>query len=74
MMYYIDHNPLHFHAKYGEDEACIEIATGDLIEGSLPRRALGHVVEWLGQHRAEIEDNWERVRRGEPLDAIAPLP
>ena len=32
-MYYNDHNPPHFHAKHGEDEACVEIATGDVIAG-----------------------------------------
>ena len=72
-MYYNDHNPPHFHAKYGENEACIEIATGRVTEGALPRRALSHVVEWLDLHRAAIEENWEKARRHEPLDLIEPL-
>lgn len=72
-MYYSDHNPPHFHAKYSEDEASIEIATGDVIEGGLPRRALNLVVEWLQLHREELELNWERARRQEPLDTIDPL-
>jgi len=38
-MYYRDHAPPHFHAIYGEDEAAIEIATGTILAGSLPRRA-----------------------------------
>lgn len=73
-MYYNDHNPPHFHAKAGEDEACIEIATGDVIEGSLPRRALSHVVKWCALHRTALEANWGRARRGEALNAIDPLP
>ncbi len=72
-MYHNDHNPPHFHAKYGEDEACIEIASGNVIEGTLPRRALNHVVEWPELHRDELEENWERARRQEPLNAIDPL-
>jgi hypothetical protein len=35
-MYYGDHPPPHFHARYGGDSAKIEIATGAIIAGSLP--------------------------------------
>jgi hypothetical protein len=38
-IYYRDHNPPHFHAIYGESEAIIEISTGGILEGRLPRRA-----------------------------------
>lgn len=38
-MYYQDHAPPHFHAIYGEHEAEIEIATGGVLHGYLPRRA-----------------------------------
>jgi hypothetical protein len=30
-MYYRDHAPPHFHAIYGEFEATVSIATGDLL-------------------------------------------
>ena len=33
-MYFRDHNPPHFHAAYGEHSAKVEIATGEIIEGS----------------------------------------
>lgn len=32
-MYYEDHAPPHFHAIYGEHEAVMEIATGEMLEG-----------------------------------------
>ena len=35
-MYYRDHAPPHFHAVYGEYEATIAIATGD-VNGELPQ-------------------------------------
>jgi hypothetical protein len=41
-----DHNPPHFHACYGEHEALISLS-GKVIGGSLPRRALSLVFEWL---------------------------
>ena len=44
-MYYRDHPPPHFHAKYGGDEAIIAIDTGEVLAGRLPPRALGLVEE-----------------------------
>jgi hypothetical protein len=34
-----DHPPPHAHAEFGDDEAMISIATGDIPERSLPRAA-----------------------------------
>jgi hypothetical protein len=42
-MYYDDHPPPLFHAIYGEQEGKVAIETLELIEGKLPRRALGPV-------------------------------
>ena len=44
-MYFDEHNPPHFHARYGSDRAAIEIATLQVREGRLPSRALGLVIE-----------------------------
>jgi len=41
-----DHAPPHFHARYGEFEATIDIATLAVIEGELPCRALVLVGDW----------------------------
>ena len=38
-MYFQDHAPPHFHATYAEHEAQIDIATGQIIKGSLPKVA-----------------------------------
>ena len=43
-MFFNDHPPPHFHARYGEFEATIEIATLTILEGTLPSRALKLVV------------------------------
>ena len=40
-MFFNDHPPPHFHARYGEFEATIDIGTLDVLEGQLPRRATG---------------------------------
>lgn len=73
-MYFDDHAPPHFHARYGGQEALIVIATGDVYAGSLPGRALRLVREWLEQHRDELAHNFDRGVALEPLENIAPLP
>ena len=72
-MYYNDHAPPHFHAKYAEREATFSIDSLDILEGSLPRRATGLVVEWGTLHRSELKLDWDLARRGRPLNRIAPL-
>jgi len=72
-MFYIDHEPAHFHAIYGEYEALIEIDTLIVFRGSLPRRAAALVLEWAALHRSELRDDWQRARTGETLNVIEPL-
>ena len=45
-MYYNDHAPPHFHAKYGGGQVSIRIDTGEVLEGDLGPRALRLVEEW----------------------------
>ncbi len=66
-MYYGDHTPPHFHARYGEFEAQIQISSGEVLHGHMPRRALGLVKEWVELHRDELEANWVRSQSEEPL-------
>lgn len=73
MMYYDDHVPPHFHVKYGEHRAQINIETLEIIEGELPRRALSLSIEWAVLHRNELRQNWQKAREGLPLQDIAPL-
>lgn len=43
-MFFDDHNPPHFHAFYGEDQALIDIRHLSSFAGGLPPRALGLVI------------------------------
>ena len=72
-MYFNDHAPPHFHAKYQEHEATVCIDTLAVLEGKLPRRALALVLEWATLHRKELEDNWDLARQGLPVRRIDPL-
>jgi hypothetical protein len=72
-MYFNDHAPPHFHAHYNETVAVIAIDSLQVLEGSLPRRALGLVMEWAQIHKAELMGDWELCRaKRQPLK-IAPL-
>jgi hypothetical protein len=72
-MYYNDHDPPHFHAVYGDDEALIGIETLSIIRGELPRRGLAMVLEWAVLHREELRRDWELARSGRTPVPIPPL-
>ena len=72
-MYYNDHAPPHFHAKYGQDQAVIRIDDGQMIEGFLSTRALRLVEEWRLLHVEELLSDWDRAQNREPLTKIEPL-
>lgn len=72
-MYFNDHNPPHFHAKYGDDEALISIKDFSILEGQIPSRALGMVIEWAALHKDELMANWKKAIENESLDKIEPL-
>jgi len=57
-MFYNDHDPPHFHARYGEQKAIIRIDTFEILEGQLNPRVFNLVEEWASLHRKELEDDW----------------
>ena len=73
IMYFNDHSPPHFHVKYNEFRALLEIGSFRVIEGGLPPRVLGLVVEWAGLHRSELMEDWESIRATGDFKKIAPL-
>lgn len=72
-MFYSDHEPPHFHARYSGRKVLIEIETLGVLRGELPPRVLGLVTEWAAIHREELLANWHRARSDEPLESIDPL-
>jgi len=72
-MFFNDHAPPHFHARYGEFEATIDIETLSVLEGDLPRRALALIEEWGIIHRAELLENLRLCREKAHLGKIDPL-
>lgn len=72
-MYHNDHAPPHFHVRYGNHKASISIESLAILDGSLPPRALGLVMEWAAQHRQELCEDWELARARQQLKPISPL-
>ena len=62
-MYRPDHPPAHFHAQYGEHWAQISIADQQVLNGSLPPRALRLVTDWAKLHTAASKPTGISPRR-----------
>lgn len=72
-MYYEDHEPAHFHAEYQGQQAKFTFR-GELLAGAIRSRAAVLLIrEWSEIHSRELQANWDRARRGEPLDSVEPL-
>lgn len=72
-MYYKEHAPPHFHAKYGGQRAVFSINELKAIEGKLPKRVVSLVLEWAFEHRNELLEDWKLSQRREELKKIKPL-
>jgi hypothetical protein len=71
-MFWREHQPPHFHAKYGDDEVTVEIQTGK-VTGNISPRVLNMVQEWRGLHKDELIADWKLAEEDKPLKRIKPL-
>jgi hypothetical protein len=72
-MFFDEHNPPHFHARYGENKIEVAIETLSILAGKFPPRALGLLMEWAAMHRNELMEDWELARNRSELKKISPL-
>jgi hypothetical protein len=72
-MFFDEHNPPHFHARYGEKKGVFEIKTLNMIEGNLPAKVRSLVVEWAELHQNELLEDWHLAQSGISPKKIAPL-
>ena len=71
-MYHRDHEPAHFHARYGGQKITVRIADG-YINGNFPPRAQALVLEWWNVHREQLAENWQLAKELKELKPIPPL-
>lgn len=59
LMYFDEHNPSHFHVKYNEHKAVMEIKTLNILAGNLPVKVRNLVAEWAELHQPELLEMWD---------------
>ena len=69
-IHFREHGPPHFHATYSGDRALIDIDNLFILQGRLPPRARGLVIEWASLHQDELNGKhgtghnvWKRPER-----------
>ena len=72
-MFYDDHNPPHFHARYGETKGVFEISTLNMLEGTLPAKVRGLIAEWADIHSEALLEDWDLAQSGCVPKKIMPL-
>jgi hypothetical protein len=64
-----EHNPPHFHVRYNEFRASIDISTLNIIAGSLPAKVRGLVEEWAELHQDELLTMWN-TKEFHPIEPL----
>lgn len=72
-MFWNDHAPPHFHARYGEYKGIVDINELKLIEGDLPKRALSLILAWAKVHQKELLIDWGLCIQKQMPNKIEPL-
>ncbi|MBU8901169.1 MAG: DUF4160 domain-containing protein [Victivallales bacterium] len=72
-IFYDDHNPPHFHARYASQKVAIDIRNLKILDGQISPRALGLVMEWAALHKDELLIDWNLAKNSQKPDKIEPL-
>ena len=72
-MYFDEHNPPHFHAKYNGYKGIFTLESVKYSTGNLPPRIIGLVTEWAELHKEELLDNWNNLKETGNYKKIKPL-
>ncbi|BCD92659.1 hypothetical protein fh0823_27960 (plasmid) [Francisella halioticida] len=72
-MYWDEHNPPHFHVRFGEYKCSIAINDVSIIVGELPKKQERLVLAWTEIHQLELLKNWELCQNDQHPMEIEPL-
>ncbi|HBW36449.1 DUF4160 domain-containing protein [Desulfosporosinus sp. BICA1-9] len=70
---YLEHQPPHFHAEYGEYECSISINDIELLSGQMPNKQLKMIFGWAALHQDELQEEWYLAQTHKELFPIEPL-
>ncbi|MBI5487404.1 MAG: DUF4160 domain-containing protein [Deltaproteobacteria bacterium] len=73
-MFFDEHPPARFHADYSEFLAVVRVQPIEVLESTLPQRALSMVLEWAARNQAGLIENWDRLRGGQSVKRLPRLP
>lgn len=63
-----EHNPPHFYAEYNGSKVAVNINSGEVMVGYLPKKQLRLVLAWCEMYQDELMQNWELILAGkEPI-------
>jgi hypothetical protein len=65
-----EHEPAHFHAYHGSDEAIFDLQSLEVTGGSLRATQRSAVQTWAKEHAAELADRWSCAMAGQPIVRI----
>ncbi len=68
-----EHNPPHIHVYYQDDKAVVDIRTGTVLEGHLPKNKLRVLLGWVELRKEELLADWSLAQNGESLFKIDPV-
>lgn len=69
-MWHDDHPPPHIHVEYQGFKALVNIRTGEVSKGKLPKKAAQLVKEWCLAHQDALLNDWMLAQNFEPLEKI----
>ncbi|MBK2044853.1 DUF4160 domain-containing protein [Allofrancisella guangzhouensis] len=72
-MYWDEHNPPHFHVRFGEYKCSVSIMNISVIVGELPKKQERLVLAWAEIHQKELLQNWELCQKDKQPMQIEPL-
>lgn len=68
-----EHNPPHFHAKYGDSEVIVSIKDLEILSGKFPNKQEKMLLGWAAFHQEELMENWELAENDQEFFQIEPL-
>jgi hypothetical protein len=70
MLYENEHPPPHFHAKFAEFQAVIDIEKVIVSRGKLPPNKTGAVLDWARSRQTILREAFELVRQKHKVGRI----
>jgi hypothetical protein len=62
LVYFRDHPPPHFHARYQGSTVLIEIESLNVYSGSLPPAQSRATIAWASENQSLLRDAWARAQ------------